>query len=225
MFSYKVGRNQRVLIAKRADSQERVATASAAMTKIQDIIFYIIEAAFRVVRKQGIQSLSTRAIAKELKSSTMPIYSYLNSKSALEEEIVKKAFELLFIYQTTKRTGDVFLDMGVGYVLFAKNEKHLFRCITDEKHIVIQKKFHDGNFQALVKKLADYPIVQGLSEEQILNFLMQGWTYSHGLASLVNTGFYESISERKITRLLQYTGLRYIEGFKLLWAEEQKVGQ
>jgi AcrR family transcriptional regulator len=182
----------------------------------------IIETAFSVVRKQGVNALSTRSIAKGLNSSTMPVYSYLKSKKNLEEEVVKKAFELLFNYQTTPRTGDIFLDMGVGYVLFAKEEKYLFRCINDEKHINLQKKYHDNNFELLIGKLSDYPVVEGASKDQIRMFFLQGWTYSHGLANLVNNSFYEDITEKEITDLLMYTGLRYIDGFKAFLKNEKK---
>ncbi len=35
------------------------------------------------------------------------------------------AYAVLYEYQTAKRTGDVFLDMGIGYALFAKHERHI----------------------------------------------------------------------------------------------------
>ena len=44
----------------------------------------IVEAAFQVVRSDGIEKLSARAIAKQLNSSTMPIYHHIKSMKNLE---------------------------------------------------------------------------------------------------------------------------------------------
>jgi AcrR family transcriptional regulator len=174
----------------------------------------IVKAAFAVARKHGADSLSARSIAREMKSSTMPIYSCFESMADLEEEIIKKSFELLSSYQTTPRTGDIFLDMGVGYVLFAKKEKHLFACINAEKNQSLRDSYHERNFQFLIRKLSDYPLVRGLSESEIRKFFLQGWIYSHGLAELVRSSFFKRCGEKEIIDLLTYTGLRYIAGFK-----------
>ncbi len=51
----------------------------------------IINAAFRVVRQNGMETLSFRMVAKELSSSTMPVYTFIKSEKNLEEEVIKKA--------------------------------------------------------------------------------------------------------------------------------------
>ena len=89
----------------------------------------IVEAAFRVIRKYGLEKFSARSIASELGSSTMPLYSGHRSMKDLEEAITKGATDLLLEYQTKERTGRGFLDMGVGYVMFAMEEKNLFRMM------------------------------------------------------------------------------------------------
>ena len=89
----------------------------------------IIDAAFLIVRSEGAEKCSARAIAHELNSSTMPIYSCLSSMKELKEAVLKKALDLLISYETKVRTGDVLLDMGIGYIMFAKTEKHLFRML------------------------------------------------------------------------------------------------
>ena len=89
----------------------------------------IVEAAFQVVRKQGRKKLSARAIARELNSSTMPIYSTINSMKELEQEVGQKFTELLLQYCLTPWTGNFLVDMSFGYVRFAKDEKELFRIM------------------------------------------------------------------------------------------------
>ncbi len=175
----------------------------------------VINTAFDIVRQSGMGGLSTRTVARKLNCSTMPVYSVLKSKTNLEEQIIRKAFDILYDYQTTLRTGDIFIDMGAGYVVFAKNETHLFRCITEERNVELHRYYNDNHFILLIKQLSDYPLVKGLTDTEIMKFFIQGWTYSHGLAHLVNTGYLD-ISEEEICEYLVFTGERYINGFNEL---------
>jgi AcrR family transcriptional regulator len=88
-----------------------------------------INAAFKIIREKGRDKLSARSLARELGCSTMPVYSYLKSMKTLVNDLEEKATELMVTYQTTSSTGRPFLDMGRGYVLFARNEKNLFRFL------------------------------------------------------------------------------------------------
>jgi AcrR family transcriptional regulator len=88
-----------------------------------------VDAAFKILREKGRDKLSARSLARELKCSTMPVYSYLKSMSTLVTDLEKKAIALMLTYQTTGSTGQPFLDIGIGYVLFARNEKNLFRFL------------------------------------------------------------------------------------------------
>ncbi len=176
----------------------------------------ILDAAFEVVREKGMASLSTRAVAKRLNSSTMPVHSCLKSQKYLMEAIASRAFELMLKFQTIPRTGDPFIDMGIGYVLFARDEKHLFRCIAGEQHMKKFKKYMELHLSTLVEHIAAYALLKGLSAGEARKFVFQGWAYAHGLASLVNTGYYSDMNEEKIRDLFEYTGLRFIKGFGII---------
>ena len=149
----------------------------------------IVNAAYEIVRKYGWQGLSARSIAEELKSSTRPIYSHLKSMNDLEEEVVKKAMELLEEYIRTPRTGDKWLDHGYGYVLFANREKNLFKAIFDEKHNHLYKKFSAEIFRKLGEDLADDPGFKDLPEDYQTNMRKVRWVYVHGMASLLANSF------------------------------------
>ena len=151
----------------------------------------IVNAAFAVVRREGWPGLSARSIAKELNASTSPIYAYLSSMQAIEEAVVKKALDVIGVYITTPRTGDKWIDHGLGYVLFAKEEKHLFRCINDEKHAPWTREFTRSLFESLGRDLADYEPFQGLPEATVLAIRRSRWFMVHGIASLINNQWYE----------------------------------
>ena len=175
----------------------------------------IIEAAFNIVRRHGWSGLSARSIAKELHSSTQPIYSHLKSIEDLKEEIVKKIFDLLFSYGTTKRTGDPWVDVGIGYVLFAKEEKQLFRCLGDEKLLPVNRKYGEKYFRSITKTLSGYPSFQGLSEEEIYKVREMGFIFAFGLAVLVSNSLVPFIpDEKEIPRLLKMVDHALLKGFK-----------
>ena len=159
----------------------------------------IIEASFNVVRKHGWQGLSARAIASELKSSTRPIYDHHESMKNIEAQVVKKALAYFVDFISQERTGDKWLDQALGYVLFASQEKHLFRCINDEKHIHLQKQYAKEHWVALGEQLLKDERFEGLPEKTKNKIRAARWILVHGLAFLVNSGWYElSASEDSI---------------------------
>jgi AcrR family transcriptional regulator len=183
----------------------------------------VVEAALSVVRKHGWDGLSARSIAQELNSSTQPLYSHLKSIEDLKEEIVKKIYELLFNYGTKVRTGDPWVDVGLGYVLFAKEEKQLFRCMGDEKRMPLFKKYADKSFAAVTETLSNYPPFQGLSKEQRYKVRRLGFIFAFGLAVLVNTPFTKTLTtEEEIASFIRMADQIILKGFKATLEEDKE---
>jgi AcrR family transcriptional regulator len=169
----------------------------------------IIDAGLKMVRQKGWGALTARSLAEELGSSSKPIYSYFKSMEQLEEEIVRKAVDLLYQYMTHKRTGEPWIDHGIGYVLFAHEEKPLFRGIYDEKHIDFFKKYEDFIWKAMTDSLSDYPPFKGLSEDQIYLIQVTRWLFAQGLAFQVSNPPSNVWNDDKIVAMIQ-TGSKVI---------------
>ena len=179
----------------------------------------LLEAAFKIVRTKGWERLSARSLAKELECSTMPIYSYIKSMKRLEKELGKKAINLLLAYQTTKRTDQAFFDMGLGYVLFAKQEKNLFRFLFGRgtrggKYWNKRSILKEIAFRTLIQKMMGDPIFEGFDEEGLNNILTKMWIFVHGLGVLINNNAFASASDDDLQTLLKETGRFIIEGEK-----------
>ena len=172
----------------------------------------IMDIAFNIVRWNGWEALSARAIADELKSSTMPIYVHFKSMENLEEEIIKRSLALLLEYQTTVRTGNPVLDSGVGYVLFAKEEQHLFKGINNVKYSRLLLKHGQSNFELLMAPLARDPRISDYTEEQHRRILFIQWVFIHGLAHLNNTILQDHFPELEIPEVLAKTNDIFLEG-------------
>jgi AcrR family transcriptional regulator len=173
----------------------------------------VIAAAFAVVRKDGWDSLSARAIADALKSSTMPIYSRLKSMGNLEEELVRRAVQVLEQSMTMDRTGNRALDGGLGYVAFALDEKHLFAGINDEKRTALQRKFGHNIQDALIQRYRAEPFSDRLSESELEELMLHWWVSIHGLASLAASGYLADKNRDQISEIVQQTGSVILSGF------------
>ena len=167
----------------------------------------VIEAAFQVVRRHGWQGLSARSIAKELNSSTRPVYDYFQSMKHIEKEVVKKALATFVQYIGRDRTGDKWLDQAMGYITFARKEKHLFRCINDQDHIQYQKEFARQHWLALGNQLADDERFKDLPEDTINRIRVVRWFLLHGLSFLVANGWMDFPEAEKTTLEENFIGM------------------
>ena len=118
----------------------------------------IVETAFEMVRENGWKGLSVPAVAKAINSSTMPVYSHFKNVSELEDAVYLKALDLLGTCMSVERTGDKWLDHGIGYLRFAAEEAHLFRCLFDGRNPELQHASLQKWNQLMVEQLTDYPL-------------------------------------------------------------------
>jgi AcrR family transcriptional regulator len=171
----------------------------------------LVQAAFNIVREEGLENLSARAIAARLKSSTSPIYSLFGSMEALEKEVVEKIVEMKVKYETTQRTGLPYLDVGLGYILFAREEKQLFRSLFQSNY---SKVLLQSTKSELAKLISKDPLTGDLKEEQLHELIELGWYYIHGIASLSNIEFVDMKSEAEIVSDISKIAVPFIESMK-----------
>jgi AcrR family transcriptional regulator len=200
----------------------------------------LIEAAFRILRESGLEKLSARTLARELQCSTMPVYSYLKSMKTLVFDLEAKAIDLMLKYQATPRTGQPFFDMGLGYVIFSRNEKNVFRFLSTRalpesrhhrsrrRHSISnrdaityafapiesdpQSKLQKESFAVLVARMRLDPTLAGLDDQQLEAILTKMWIFAHGLAFLINSNSLIDSDDESIQQLMWETGFYIIEG-------------
>ena len=176
----------------------------------------IIEAAFNIVRRQGWAPLSARSIAKELKSSTNPIYFHLNSMENIQSAVMKKGIDLCIYYTRMKKTGDRWIDQGVGYVMFARNEKHLFQSIIDENYQGLRVKHYPYFYRTLDEDLADYKLFQGLPISLQKKIRHARTVFTFGLASMASSSLNNELlqTEDQIIELVRIASFSLYQGLK-----------
>jgi len=165
----------------------------------------VIEAAFSAVRKNGISALTARSVAKELNSSTMPVYSCISSINELRPIIVKKITALFLEYLLKKYTGNTHTDSCVGYVIFACEEKKLFHYMfLDDSDKAVedfneQRKFVE---KKLEERTATDIDMKKLSAKQKKIFNNAMLVHIHGLACFASKNRLAGVSEKDTIEII-----------------------
>lgn len=144
----------------------------------------IIEAGFNVVRQEGLEGLTARRVARELKCTVRPIYHHFNSMDELKNEVLKKAGTFSIQYLLEEDAGRPFLGMGMGYLHFAMEEEALFKTVYMTRNKTVD--YHNDRIKGLIERLKKDPEMQGLDEQQLININLNMWIYTHGLATLMS---------------------------------------
>jgi AcrR family transcriptional regulator len=89
----------------------------------------VLGAAIEVVRREGLESLSARSVANNLGSSVAPVYYSFRSMENLKREVLEWARRLMEEQAAQTFTDIGFLNIGIGVVVFAREEEQLFRAL------------------------------------------------------------------------------------------------
>lgn len=173
----------------------------------------ILSYAYKILVERGLQDISARNLAKEMKSSTIPIYTFFSSMEEVKEELLKLAKNKFMDYIREDYTDITLLNVGMGVVLFAREEKELFRSIflrPTTYNDLIEEILED--FKALIKEqFAKDKRFKSLSPEREDWLLNKGWIYTQGFATLVCTGYIKETSNNEIKKHLLETGSLFIK--------------
>ena len=163
----------------------------------------IIETAFEMVRKAGFAVLSARNIAKEIGCSTQPIYSCYETMDELKAEVCRKALShLQKVMLGYKKTGNTFLNLGLGYVWMAHTEPALFKAFYMDNIMNIKLTDIFPESQQVVNVMKNSEEYRQLSDEGVKNIIAKSWMLVHGIATLVATGMF-AYDEEKILEILK----------------------
>jgi len=170
----------------------------------------VIDSAFQVLQRDGFNAITARSIAQELGSSTTPIYWVLDSMDKVEEALRLKTVSLMAEYQSKKFTDNIFINMAIGYVEFARCEPNLFRFMYLENLKPLNPS-EEGCFkESLTQLLGSEPPIEayfGKIDQKSMDMLtLQSWIFTHGLAVAVSTNMLAFDSEKEIENLLVSAG-------------------
>lgn len=165
----------------------------------------ILETAFAMTREEGFANVTARKVAAKAGCSTQPIFRVYKNMDELWNAVYEKATVFFQDYYSLyPRMGKApFSNLGMAYIAFAREEKHLFKLLFVSEGNGIGKKSmyellngSEGNvvYEINLAKTA------GCAEPEEL--FMKMWIFIHGAACMSLTGDYD-LSDVQTLQLLE----------------------
>lgn len=164
----------------------------------------VLAAAVDLVRKEGWDGLTARAVGDRLGASVAPVYSTFGSMEALEREILDEARRRLHASTMVQYTSGAFLNIGVGIVVFAREEGHLFTALFHTRHS--HGDILDEVFASILSRMKDDPMLRELSDRSLERLLHYLSMYTLGLAAAIVYGRSVDPSTENIIGLMSNAG-------------------
>ena len=146
----------------------------------------VIGSAYLLVKREGVERLNSRSLARETHTSTQPLFSLFPSMAVILKEVKDKAFSL---YDSTIadaiKSDKPFKAVGIAYIRFAENEANLFKLLFMTENDQTYAHFNIDHHAVSI--IEDVEKEYGLTEEYAKRLYFESWIATHGLASLLST--------------------------------------
>ncbi len=176
----------------------------------------ILDAAFDLVRTEGQAALNVRALAKRLSCSTQPILYNFAAMEELAAAVYERAdeFHTAYILPKQGEGPDALLELGLNYVRFGHEERHLFRLLFESD------QFRGMDLKSLIEGPGTSPLVdilaEGLGCERAAaeKVFLAFFAVVHGLASLLchNAMAYDETQCAETLETVFYGALASLKG-------------
>lgn len=150
----------------------------------------IIQAGLNIIRENGVEALSARALGAKLGSSARPIFTVFESMEEVQAEIKKSAKAIYAEYVKKGLEQELaFKGVGTQYILFAIQEPKLFQLLFmfEQKQspaVVNVLPMIDDNYKDILLSVQNGYHLSENKAEQLYRHL---WIYTHGIAVLCAT--------------------------------------
>lgn len=158
----------------------------------------VVDAAFEIARREGIEKATVKTISEKLGCSVQPIYSYCQNMDGLRQEVGEKARHFVHEYAAKRMDPqDLFRSTGHAYVQVAKEEPNLFKLyLFQERRDIssLEELYNTETNPAVAEKIAaDLSIPVSVAKQLHLNMLI----YTIGIGTIYSVTS-SSISEEEI---------------------------
>ncbi len=147
----------------------------------------ILNAAFDIVRKEGLDHANVREIAKKLNCSVQPIYYQFQNVEELKLELMKKIQNYFYEFLTNHINDRIpaYKQTGINYIKFAKTEPKLFQILfmsdanLEPENLVSSDDRNYKEYEKIIETCTN------LDDKEIKGFHIKMWIFTHGIATLV----------------------------------------
>lgn len=171
----------------------------------------ILKTAFDIVRREGIESLNARYLAKELCCSTMPIFKIFTDMAGLKTELnqVIDDYYNHFINRYLDKS-HLLSTTSFAYINFALKERNLFEALFVKEFIQTRsvREVLDSSWNRETIELTAREYNISISESE--NLYRDIRFYSHGIATQLYGGNI-ALTEEEIKTLLENAVTKFLQ--------------
>lgn len=146
----------------------------------------ILEAAFRLVRREGYQAVNARNVADETGCSVQPIYSCYGNMELLMSELFEYCCDYQLSYVRERLDPDHYFDSaGRSHIAFAYEERKLFAFVFQSPYIRgknLGDIYHRYRLEEVTDSIEQSLDLDSKAAERLYMDMM---IYTHGIATLI----------------------------------------
>lgn len=148
----------------------------------------VLNAACQLMRREGMEALNARAIAKELGGSTQPIFRLFTNMEDLHRELILYVTRQFQAHAEADmaQSDSPYIQLCTTYLLYGRDEPELFKLLFMRDRVSEGQYSDQTNFDPVFNILKkETP----LDDETALRFFERTWLFIHGLAVCIATKY------------------------------------
>lgn len=162
----------------------------------------VLHAACQLMRREGMEALNARAIAKELGGSTQPIFRLFTNMEDLHRELILYVARQFQAHAEADmaQSDSPYIQLCTTYLLYGRDEPELFKLLFMRDRVSEGQYIDQTNFDLvfnIIKK--ETP----LDDETALRFFERTWLFIHGLAVCIATKYIPCQDERYLISMVK----------------------
>ncbi len=176
----------------------------------------IIDAAINIVREDGFDALTSRALGTKLGSSARPIFTVFQNMEEVQQEVIITAKQKYGEYISKGLSQDLaFKGVGMEYILFSINEPKLFQLLfmTEQPQIPDLTgvlPLIDDSYEQILRSIQSGYGIDKSSAEILYRHL---WIYTHGIATLCATNMCR-FTDEEISSMIRQVCISILKSIK-----------
>jgi len=162
----------------------------------------VLHAACQLMRREGMEALNARAIAKELGGSTQPIFRLFTNMEDLHRELILYVARQFQAHAEADmaQSDSPYIQLCTTYLLYGRDEPELFKLLFMRDRVSEGQYSDQTNFDLVFNTIKkETP----LDDETALRFFERTWLFIHGLAVCIATKYIPCQDERYLISMVK----------------------
>lgn len=162
----------------------------------------VLHAACQLMRREGMEALNARAIAKELGGSTQPIFRLFTNMEDLHRELILYVARQFQAHAEADmaQSDSPYIQLCTTYLLYGRDEPELFKLL------FMRDRISEGQYSDQTNFYLVFNIIKKetpLDDETALRFFERTWLFIHGLAVCIATKYIPCQDERYLISMVK----------------------